>query len=901
MEEKSITIYYIRPVEFAVEDFVDLFFKTHGVLCKRVFSYEEIPESAVKEKNLTYYIVNALGADAAETLEVHNWIQKNKLTSQTAVIEIDVEILKKQDLLDRNYRQIILINSSEHGLELFLDSILLQRSERIPRILFLNSNSERSRSLIKTFKERTLKVQSHDQKSEFFQSMPEFDPDLFVIEDLPEKNFGIQTIDLIRSQSQFSDSDIMIISDKQTEEFKLSAFNSGVDNILQNHYGESTTVNIIFTRAVKAMRTRASRKALEERNFELSNQQFSLNKHAIVSETDKDGVITYANEKFCETSGYELQEIIGRKHNILKSGVHSSEFYKQMWKKISSGKTWSGVFTNRKKNGETYWVESTIVPFLDEWGRAYKYISIRTEITELMKVQNKLEESERSLRHSQIFANIGSWDWNIQTGEMFWSEMVGPILGFEEGKQKTTYEKFLSVVHSEDKEKVLTAINDCIEAGKDFDIEHRIQWPDGEIRWAHEKGDVVRDENNTPLHMLGVTRDITVQKRTEEEMRQAKRMAEKANKAKSEFLSSMSHELRTPLNAILGFAQLLDMTADTLQEEDRESVKEILKGGEHLLGLINDVLDLSKIEAGKVDVLIEPVSTEQVLTEVKRLTAPIAIKYGIELRFQFPQTSRMLLADKKRLKQVAVNLISNAIKYNKKNGEVNVSFSITDDNYIRLHIEDTGIGISEEDQRHMFEAFNRLGAEESEVEGTGIGLVITLELIELMHGRLSFESKLGVGTKFWIDFPSVEVAPEENVIEEEKQEGNLEISTGTEVKILYVEDNATNRKVVERFFQHRPQISLSLAKDGEEGLKIAEENQFDLFILDIRLPGKNGFEVLSSLKEMKKYQDTPAIALSANAMEDDVQKGMKAGFQEYLRKPVDLEQLYSVIQEYLKK
>jgi PAS domain S-box-containing protein len=396
---------------------------------------------------------------------------------------------------------------------------------------------------------------------------------------------------------------------------------------------------------------------------------------------------------------------------------------------------------------------------------------------------------------------------------------------------------------------------------------------------------------------VGLRTDITA-------IKEAQESADKANQAKSEFLSSMSHELRTPLNAILGFGQLLQYNPkEPLTDAQANSVRIILKGGEHLLNLINEVLDLAKIEAGRTTLSIENVSIGTLFGEVRPLIEPMAEKAKIALEMILPERDVLIWADYTRTKQVLLNLLSNAVKYNFEGGRVTVRAVSSPGDKLRLSVADTGPGIPAEKQSELFQPFNRLGAETTEIEGTGIGLALSKKLVEMMGGAIGCESEIGVGSTFWVDLPLAgrparTVREKEPVAVKKNMGGRLPAVTGT---ILYIEDNPDNLGLMEAIFSDVEGATLLSAHNAELGLSLAVDRKPDAIVMDINLPGMNGFEALKHLMNNKATRAIPVIALSANATARDIEKGEKAGFYRYLTKPVDLEQLMRCLWEVMGK
>ena len=373
--------------------------------------------------------------------------------------------------------------------------------------------------------------------------------------------------------------------------------------------------------------------------------------------------------------------------------------------------------------------------------------------------------------------------------------------------------------------------------------------------------------------------------------------ARNANQAKSAFLSSMSHELRTPLNAILGFAQIL--TSDTLPstlEQKKEFANHILKSGRHLLTLINEILDLAKVESGTVTLSMEPVALSDTLLECRTMVEPIAASRGV--RVLFPDVAgAVVLADRTRLKQVMLNLLSNAVKYNRESGAVVLTCEQTAPSRLRLSVQDTGQGLSAEQVASLFQPFNRLGQEGGSQEGTGIGLVVTKRLVELMGGQIGVSSSPGVGSVFWIELPTT--APLASALPEGGQEVQAAAPAapmeGEPHLLLYVEDNPANLRLIEEIVRFRPDLRLLSAPDGHIGLQLARAHRPEVILMDLNLPGMSGIEVLRQLRTDPETAAIPVIALTANAMPRDIERGIAAGFHRYLTKPIDIDKFTEAI------
>ena len=404
------------------------------------------------------------------------------------------------------------------------------------------------------------------------------------------------------------------------------------------------------------------------------------------------------------------------------------------------------------------------------------------------------------------------------------------------------------------------------------------------------------DRDRTLQGVFAAARDITERKRLDavlqdknDELEIAKSVAEKANLAKSEFLSSMSHELRSPLNAILGFAQLMDSDLPPATPSQKASLDQILHAGWYLLELINEILDLAVIESGKLSLSVEPVSLADVLLECRAMVEQQAKKRDLKLTFPIFDTPHFVLADRVRVKQILINLLSNAIKYNQQGGAVVLDCTTIGPGRTRISIRDTGTGLTKEKLARLFQPFNRLGQENSSEEGTGIGLVMSKLLVELMGGVIGVESTVGVGSVFWFEVDSATAPQLEfktiDPILVVKAPSRQVVPTHT---LLYVEDNTANLELVERLIARRPDLRLLSALDGSLGVEMARNSRPDVILMDINLPGISGIEALRILRHDPLTAHIPVLAISANAMTGDVKRGLDAGFLRYLTKPINI-------------
>jgi PAS domain S-box-containing protein len=406
----------------------------------------------------------------------------------------------------------------------------------------------------------------------------------------------------------------------------------------------------------------------------------------------------------------------------------------------------------------------------------------------------------------------------------------------------------------------------------------------------------LRDDYDAIIGYLLIGADNSVRKRAEMELSSATAAAEKANLAKSDFLSSMSHELRTPLSAILGFAQLIESGTPLPTPSQKRSVDQILQAGWYLLDLINEILDLATIESGKLSLSLEPISLDRVMQECRAMVEPQAQSRGIEVNFpEFEQPS-FVNADRTRLKQVLINLLTNAIKYNRPDGKVFVTCMAMGPGRVRICVDDTGAGLSSDQMAQLFQPFNRLGQSSNTEQGTGIGLVVCKRLVELMGGVIGVDSIVSKGSKFWIELKLTSAPQLDSGRFESRVVTRPAVIADTHLyTLLYVEDNPANLMLVEDLIARRPDIRLLSERDGNSGIATARAARPDVILMDINLPGMSGVKALRILSEDPMTAHIPIVALSANAMQRDIEKGIEAGFFRYLTKPIKVNEFMDTL------
>jgi PAS domain S-box-containing protein len=544
----------------------------------------------------------------------------------------------------------------------------------------------------------------------------------------------------------------------------------------------------------------------------------------------------------------------------------------------------------------------------DAQGKAESIIGTNLDITEIRHTEHVLRESERHLRAVIDALPVAIYATDAEGKLTHFNQAAIEFSGNTPELNTDTWGRNLKLFHPDGSP---MPYSECpmvvaLKEGRPlFGIEGILERPDKTRVNFIVHPTPLRDISGEITGGINMLTDITERKRLDQvllenniELSKAKNLAEKANRAKSDFLSNMSHELRTPLNAILGFAQLIDASTPPLTDSQKRSVAQILKAGWYLLDLINEILDLTLIESGRLSLSMELVSLPDLMHECKTMVEPLANNRNITLNFTSFPSPFMVVADSTRLKQVLINLLSNAIKYNRPDGTVTVTCTECVPGRAQITVEDTGEGLSSEQISQLFQPFNRLGKESGSEEGTGIGLVMTKRLVKLMGGDISVTSQLGKGSLFRVELSlglsGMPLDPEQ-VKSPALPPADKKIDPAEKYTLLYVEDNPANLALVESIIATRPGISLLTARDGRAGIEVARLAQPDLIIMDINLPGMSGTQALKILSRDSLTKDIPVIALSANALPQDIENGINAGFFHYLTKPIQINEFMDTL------
>jgi len=505
---------------------------------------------------------------------------------------------------------------------------------------------------------------------------------------------------------------------------------------------------------------------------------------------------------------------------------------------------------------------------------------IHLDVTQQRQMDQTLQLHQQRLQLATQIAGVGIWERDLATGSVLWEEQMYRLRGLSDNDPRSPVDIDQQVVSPGALAERRARIERHLQDLEPYAYEFEVRWPDGSVHWLASTGRAVLDDNGRPVRMVGLNWDVTQRRRAEAALRDVE-AAERASRAKSEFLARMSHELRTPLNAMLGFAQLLQHDLQgRLAPVQGERLQRIHSAGQHLLSLIDELLDLSAAEAGSLPLALQPVVLDDSIEEVCQWVAPMAGERQVSVQVQ-PGGARVQ-ADPRRLRQVLANLLTNAVKYNRRGGRITVSTRPMLQQQVagwELTVADTGRGLSDEQLAHLYEPFNRLGAERDGIEGRGLGLMTAHHLVRLMGGRLQVQSRLGEGSEFGVWLPE---APADPTLPPDA----VAAPNARALTLLYVEDNAVNVMLVRELLELRPGVTLHVATHGRAGIDAAGRHRPDLVLADMRLPDMDGTQLLHGLRAAGLCM--PVVALSANAMPDAVAQARTAGFDDYWTKPIDV-------------
>ena len=704
-----------------------------------------------------------------------------------------------------------------------------------------------------------------------------------------ERDLDLRTRSLEISSSELSDSNEKLRLSLADRENALRSLRKTVRDLLPDADSGGLADTFADEDVAELSKRIASMVAESEHGRrELATQKFALDQHAIVSITDTAGTILYANDRFCDISGYAREELLGRNHRIINSGTHPTEMFRDMWQTISLGKVWRGEVCNRARNGDLYWVNATIVPLLNATGEPERHIAIRTDITDRKRIEAQLSEQ-------------------LHLVEELIEAIPLPVYLKDSAGRYVRLNKAFELFFQISREELLGhTLNDLLppedaslHTEKDAELfadkgmqsyEASVHSRDGLIHDTVYRKAVLTRRDGSVSGLLGVIVDITERKRAEIEVLRAKEAAEAASRAKSDFLANMSHEIRTPMNGVIGMTDLALETA--LTAEQREYLTIAKSSAESLLTIINDILDFSKIEAGKL--LVEEISFDlyRLIAEVLKPLALRAHEKGIELLSEvLHDVPRYVRGDPSRIRQVLVNLVGNAIKFT-NDGEIALRTELLQlqDGHAIIHfaVRDTGIGIAPDKQDLIFDAFSQEDTSTTrKYGGTGLGLSICRRLVELMGGRIWLHSQMGEGSTFHF---SVQLELSEQATSAQGSQINL---VGR--RILVVDDNATNRRILCSMLSLLKTIPRAV-DSAQAALALMEEGStdFDCILLDAQMPEMDGYELARRLHATYKYLP-PMLMLSSGALRGDAQRCQEAGIAGFFSKPISLDELQAAL------
>ncbi|OYU45797.1 MAG: hypothetical protein CFE44_05605 [Burkholderiales bacterium PBB4] len=639
----------------------------------------------------------------------------------------------------------------------------------------------------------------------------------------------------------------------------------------------------------------------------LDNQKFALDQHAIVSITDLQGRITYANDRFCEISGYSQSELLGANHRLVNSGLHDAAFFEALWDTISRGHVWRGEVRNRTKQGSHYWVDATVVPLMGPDGLPEQYIGIRTDITARKTFETQLAEQLRFVEVLLEATPTAIYLKDTQGRYLRFNKAFEDLFGIQRADWigKTVFDiapGAAEFMHSMDLELLRDKTVQTYEANF---IHRQSGEPRDGLYWkaplTNAQGEVTA--------IVGTILDITTKNKAEEELRQARRVAEAANQAKSDFLANMSHEIRTPMNGVIG---MTDLALDTeLTAMQREYLNVVKNSAQSLMVILNDILDFSKIEAGKLNIESVEFSLPESIHGALQAIAARATRKGLRFERELsPDLPQKVVGDPVRIGQVLTNLCDNAIKFTAQ-GTVSVAVRVQATGLrpnvleLQFSVQDSGIGIPADKQQGIFEAFNQADSSTTrQFGGTGLGLTICARLVSLMGGRIWVESVPGQGSTFHFTVvvdAAVVAQPQSDVAPDPDRSGGAAPDTPPALNVLLVEDHPINQMLATTLLKKWGH-TVVLAKNGQEAVDQFPGKAWDLILMDMQMPVMGGLEATRLIRALESGRlHTPIVAMTANAMEADRQACMEAGMDDHLAKPFNATVLKDLVDRLTRK
>lgn len=624
-----------------------------------------------------------------------------------------------------------------------------------------------------------------------------------------------------------------------------------------------------------------------------------LKEHSIYAVTDRTGRIIEVNEEFCRVSGYSELELLGQTHAIVNSGHHPKSFFKAMWQTIASGEVWRGEIMNRTKQGAPYWVETTIIPVVDDRGRIERYVAIRHDITERKLISERVDAGARLFSEASEVSGVGSWELDLVNEVLTWdaqTKRIHEVPADYQPELQTAIEFYAP----EARDVISGAVQMAISEGEPWDIELPFRTAKGREIWVRAVGRAIYQDGEA-VKLVGAFQEITVRKEHEAMLETMRDMAMQASSAKSAFLATMSHEIRTPLHAIMGMSQLLGRTE--LDDKQRGYLDTIQLSGNNLVTLISDILDLSRIEAGVMAIRPDHVDLPLFLRNLERKYAADAADRGLELSLEISEAAPVeIFVDPARLGQILSNFIVNAIKFTEA-GYVRISVAEAGEE-VEFAIEDSGIGIQEQDLGRVFERFTQLDNQIDRIfGGCGLGLSIAREMAGLLGGSVSLTSRIGDGTRAVLRLPADAAVPtlatDDRAPARPAEPVLVDPRLGAGKSALVVDDVAVNRLVCVALLEEFGFTATGLSS-GQEALDYLDCDQPDLIFMDLHMPGMSGDECIARIRKMPNIPSAlPIVVVSADASDTAARLARNAGADKVCHKPFTAEELLSACTELL--